>query len=368
MRLLPPNKELGWTPYVWLVYLGFFFVQPIVVRANWKEWLAAALGSSAFLVLYFTSYWLQGRRRLWTAAAIALLGLGFAPFNIGSAVFIVYAAMGLAFAGDSGFAAKALASLVIIVVLEALLLHLDPWFWVIGVGLSLALGSVNIHFAQRSEANRRLRMAQDEIEHLARTAERERIARDLHDVLGHTLSVVILKSELAGKLIGNDPERAGNEIRDVEQIAREALAEVRNAIGGYRAGGLEEELARAASTLKTAGVAAECRSVPMPLSPAQETVLALAVREAVTNVVRHAHAGRCLVRLEPMDGSCLLEIQDDGRGGSQGEGNGVRGMRERVEALGGSLRRETSAGTRLTILLPLGGEKPLGAEKRNGPA
>ncbi len=203
------------------------------------------------------------------------------------------------------------------------------------------MGSVNIHFAQRNQANRQLRMAQDEIEHLARVAERERIARDLHDVLGHTLSVVILKSELASKLIGNDPDRAANEIRDVEQISREALAEVRNAIGGYRAGGLEAELVRAASTLKTAGVAAECQSVHVSLSPAQETVLALAVREAVTNVVRHARARRCLLRLEQVDGNCLLEIQDDGCGGSQGEGNGVRGMRERVEALGGTLQRET---------------------------
>ncbi len=360
MRLLPPDKELGWTPYVWLIWLGFFLIQPAVNGARWKEWLATALGSSIFLALYFTAHWLQGTRRLWMVGAIALLGIGFAPFNEGASVFIVYAAALTAFAGDSRLAAKVLAALVTAVALESLLFHLSPWFWIYGTVLPLALGSVNIHSAQRNQANRRLRTAQDEIEHLARVAERERIARDLHDVLGHTLSVVILKSELASKLIGHDLERAGNEIRDVEQIAREALAEVRNAIGGYRAGGLEEELTRAASTLKTAGVAPECQSVPVPLSPAQETVLALAVREAVTNVVRHARAKRCRLKLEEADGNCLLEIEDDGRGGSQGEGNGVRGMRERVEALGGSLRRETSAGTRLTIVLPLA------AEKRNG--
>lgn len=292
------------------------------------------LASGAFLVLYFASYWVPGRRRLWIAAAIALLGLGFAPFNEGAAVFIVYAAIGIAYIGDTGLATKALAMLLVVVAAEAFLRHLSIWFWIFGIGLSLALGSVSIHFAQRNEANRRLRMAQDEIEHLARVAERERIARDLHDVLGHTLSVVILKSELAGKLVGRDPERAENEIRDVERISREALAEVRKAIGGYRAGGLEEEFARAASTLTTAGVAAECETVPLPLSPAQETVLALAVREAVTNVVRHAGAGKCRLKIEQVDGCCRLEIQDDGRGGSQVEGNGVRGMRERVEALG----------------------------------
>jgi two-component system sensor histidine kinase DesK len=360
MRLLPPDKELGWTPYVWLIWLGFFFLQPVSNGAGWKEWLATALGTSVFLVLYFASYWVQDRRRLWIIAAMALLGAGFAPFNAGGVVFFIYAATIIPFAADTWFAAKVIAALVTVAVLEALLLHLGVWFVIVGSVLPIALGSVNIHFAQRNRANRQLRMAQDEIEHLARVAERERIARDLHDVLGHTLSVVILKSELASKLMAHDPERAGNEIRDVEHIAREALAEVRNAIGGYRAGGLEEELARAASTLKTAGVEPECQSVHMSLSPAQETVLALAMREAVTNVVRHARAKQCRVRLEPVDGNCKLEIQDDGRGGSQGEGNGVRGMRERVEALGGSLRRETSAGTRLTILLPLG------TEQRNG--
>lgn len=353
MRLLPPNKELGWTPYVWLIYLGFFFLQPSFGRATWKEWLATVLGAVIFLILYFASYWLSGRRRLWVASAIALLGLGFGPFNAGGAVFLVYAANTVAFIGETRIAVTALAVVVAAALGEAFLLHLDPWFWVIGGGLSAALGSVNIHFAQRNEANRKLRMAQDEIEHLARVAERERIARDLHDVLGHTLSVVILKSELAGKLIGGDPGRAANEIRDVEQISREALAEVRRAIGGYRTGGLQDELAHAASTLKTAGVTAECTSAAVPLSPAQETVLALAVREAVTNVVRHAHAARCRLRLEPADGQCVLEIQDDGCGGRQIEGNGVRGMRERVEALGGSLRRDTSAGTKLTITLPL---------------
>lgn len=353
MRLLPPNKELGWTPYVWLVYLGFFFVQPIVVRANWKEWLATSLAAIVFLVLYFVSYWLSPKKRLYVIEAIALLGFGLAPFNPGSAVFIIYAAAGLAYIGEASFAAKALAVLIALACVETWALHLDVWFLIYGAGLSLSIGSVNIYLAQRALANRRLQMAQDEIEHLARVAERERIARDLHDVLGHTLSVVILKSELASKLMAHDPVRAANEIREVEQISRQALADVRQAIGGYRAVGLQEELARAASTLKTAGVEAECDAAPVCLSPAQETVLALAIREAVTNVVRHARARRCWVTVQHTDRECVLQIRDDGRGGSQFEGNGIRGMRERVEALGGALRRENDGGTKLTITLPL---------------
>lgn len=361
MRLLPRNQDLGWTPYVWLLYLGFFFIQPIATRADWKEWLATSLAAIVFLALYFTSFWLTPRKRLYISGAIALLGFALAPFNSGSAVFIVYAAAGLGYAAESGFAAKALAVLIMLVGLETWALHLDPWFLIFGAGLSLAIGSVNIHLAQRNRANRRLRMAQEEIEHLARVAERERIARDLHDVLGHTLSVVILKSELASKLIEHDPERAGKEISEVEQISRQALAEVRQAIGGYRAVGLQEELAQAAATLKTAGVEVECEAARVSLSPAQETVLALAVREAVTNVMRHAQAQRCWLTLRQSDGGCVLQIRDDGRGGSQFEGNGIRGMRERVEALGGTLQRNNDGGTQLTITLPLAADTRSGA-------
>jgi two-component system sensor histidine kinase DesK len=202
--------------------------------------------------------------------------------------------------------------------------------------------------------NRKLRKANEEIENLAKVAERERIARDLHDVLGHTLSVITLKSELAGKLIDRDPQRAGKEIREVEQISRQALTDVRDAIRGYRSQGLVAELAQAKSTLETAGLTVQCdAATTMKLPAVQESVLSLAVREAVTNVVRHAQARTCRMRLEQQNGSCRLEIHDDGCGSSNGEGNGLRGMRERVEMLGGTLNRSTEAGTTLTITLPL---------------
>jgi two-component system sensor histidine kinase DesK len=202
--------------------------------------------------------------------------------------------------------------------------------------------------------HRKLRKADEEIEHLAKVAERERIARDLHDVLGHTLSVITLKSELAGKLMDRDPQRAGKEIREVEEISRQALSEVRDAIRGYRTRGLAAELALAKSTLETAGVSVQCDAATTMKIPAmQESVLSLIVREAVTNVVRHAQAHSCRLRLDQQNGSCRLEIHDDGRGGFSGEGNGLRGMRERIEMLGGTLNRESEGGTRLTITVPL---------------
>ena len=233
------------------------------------------------------------------------------------------------------------------------LLHLPNWFMFYAGGLTLVVGGSNIFFAQRDRAACKLRLAHTEIEHLAKVAERERIARDLHDVLGHTLSVIILKSELAGKLIDRDPVRARAEIADVEQTSRAALAEVRSTIRGYRAHSLDAEIKSARATLETAGVSVQTDSEDVSLTPAQESVVALVVREAVTNVVRHANALHCQLKLTPSHGNCVLEIQDDGRGGIQEEGNGLRGMRERIEALGGTIRRETEAGTRLIIQFPL---------------
>jgi two-component system, NarL family, sensor histidine kinase DesK len=131
------------------------------------------------------------------------------------------------------------------------------------------------------------------------------------------------------------------------------LADVRSTIRGYRAHSLEAELKHAKATLETAGVIVRSESEEVRLTPAQESVVALVVREAVTNVVRHARARNCHLRLIPVNGNCRIEIHDDGRGGGAVEGNGLRGMRERIEALGGTLQRENSVGTRLSIEFPL---------------
>ena len=162
----------------------------------------------------------------------------------------------------------------------------DIWFTVVASQSSLA--AATCFYAQRNRANAKLRMANTEIEHLAKVAERERIARDLHDVLGHTLSIIILKSELAGKLIDHDPARAKAEIADVEQTSRTALAEVRSTIRGYRADTLEAELKQAKAALETAGVSVRSEAEKIGLNAAQESIVALVLREAVTNIVRHA--------------------------------------------------------------------------------
>jgi two-component system, NarL family, sensor histidine kinase DesK len=355
INLIVKNKDHGWAPLIWLVYSGFFFVQPVLDHISRRQWTYDLLGYAAFLLLYFGIFYLPKPHAMLHVSGMVVLGMLFIPFNSGSSCFFIFAAAFIPFCvGSQAAAIVGLLSVASIAAIEGFLFKLDGWTLFYAVLFPVLIGGGNVFFAERNRMNSQLRKANEEIEHLAKVAERERIARDLHDVLGHTLSVITLKSELAGKLVDRDPARAGKEIREVEEISRKALSEVRDAIRGYRSQGLAAELALAKSTLETAGLSVQCdAATTMKLPAIQESVLSLAVREAVTNVVRHAQARSCRLRLEQQNGSCRLEIHDDGCGANGNEGNGLRGMRERVEMLGGTLQRESDSGTTLTITLPL---------------
>jgi two-component system, NarL family, sensor histidine kinase DesK len=319
-----------------------------------QGWLLFTLATLLFLAIYFRSYWARGRELYLLAAVTVLLGLAFWPVSFGAGAFFIYAAGMLGHVEPQRRAFTIVGVIAATVVVQAIIIE-RAWYNAIWpFFFTILVGALNVHFAQVSRANARLRLAQDEIAHLAKVAERERIARDLHDVLGHTLSLVILKSELATKLADRDPERAREEIRDVERIAREALAEVRSAVTGYRAGGLQSEIQHARSALATAGVAFECDvHAATSIPPSHEAVLCLALREAVTNIVRHAGAHLAKMSMRVSDTSCAMTITDDGRGGNAPFGSGLSGMRERVEVLGGSLTRDGRHGTTLTVKLPL---------------
>ncbi|HKW74342.1 MAG TPA: sensor histidine kinase [Terriglobales bacterium] len=356
MRLLPKDKEIGWIPFVWLIYVLEVPLVAFLSKAGAREWTLDLLGMGVLIVLYFRGYWAKGAELLWIIAGIALLGVLFAPSNAGACVYFVYAA---AFAGEAGSPKRAvwiIAALLAIIAAETWLLRLPAYFWAPAVIFTVLIGAVDTHYAERRRQNRKLLLAHEEVEHMAKVAERERIARDLHDVLGHTLSVIILKSELASKLADVDPVRASAEIKEVERISREALAQVRSTVRGYQAQSLEAEASHAVEVLRAAGVQVNCEITRTSIPATHEGVLALALREAVTNVIRHAGATVCELVLHQNNGSCRLEIKDNGCGATGAEGVGLSGMRMRVEALGGSLKREVDTGTRLLITLPL--EKP----------
>ena len=355
-RLIPQDTDLGWTPYAWTVYLVPYALTPLYMSrfANPLGWTMFIGTTLVFLALYFRSYWVRGPELYLLAATTVLLGVLFWPISYGAGAFFIFAAGMLGHVQPPRRAFQAVAVIAGIVVVQAWLIDrvwynaIWPFFF------TILIGALNVHFAQVHRANARLRLAQDEVEHLAKVAERERIARDLHDLLGHTLSLIILKSELASKLGDRDPERAREEIRDVERIAREALAEVRSAVTGYRSGGLQAEIAHARSALATAGVALETEMHPqLTVPPAHEAVLCLALREAVTNIVRHSGARLCRITIRATDSACMMSVHDDGRGGAQPFGSGLSGMQERVNVLGGTLTRDGRHGTTLTVTLPV---------------
>ncbi|HKD80626.1 MAG TPA: sensor histidine kinase [Candidatus Angelobacter sp.] len=354
MRLLPKNKDIGWTPYAWLVYLTSVPLNAYLVGGSSRTyWALTILGMASFLPLYFYGYWLKGKKLLWIVAAITLLAIISSPTNPGACVYFIFAAAFVAHTGEARFAIRVLLVLLLLIGLETLIFHLPVYFWIPALVVSALIGAINIHYRERDRDNKKLLMAQEEVEHLAKVAERERIARDLHDVLGHTLSVIVLKSELAAKLAERDPARAAAEISDVERISRDALAQVRSTVRGYQALSLQAEAEQAAATLKAAGMKVECDFAPAQLPPTHEGVLALALREAVTNVIRHSQAKSCDLRLRRVEGGCELMVKDDGCGSVSPEGTGLMGMRYRVEALGGRLQRDVNAGTRLVITLPV---------------
>ncbi len=349
LRLLP--RDVGYLPYLWLVYVAMTFIYPVAAgsRSNLIETAVAAV---AFLVLYFRGYWVEGRASLLILIAIAAIGAVLGIVNPIASTYFVYAAAFAPEVGSAALAWRIIAALIAALLIEAAVLHVTPWFWITGSVFTAVIGASTIRSAEVRRTNAELRAAHDDVERLAKVAERERIARDLHDVLGHTLSIIVLKSELAAKLATSDVTAAAAEIRDVERIARESLLELREALAGYRAAGLSAEIDRAREVLAAAGVRFECDIADIPLAPMEESVLALVIREGVTNVVRHAGASTCRLELTRDARGCRFTIADDGRGTPAREGLGLTGMRERIEALGGTLARDAANGTRLVLTLP----------------
>jgi two-component system sensor histidine kinase DesK len=231
--------------------------------------------------------------------------------------------------------------------------------------LFLLLISVSMMNRRRLElTNRELRAAREELVQLAVAEERLRFARDLHDLLGHSLSMMVLKSELAGRLLPSAPDRAAVEIQDVERVAREALREVRAAVAGYRQPALASELAGAREMLVAAGITPAIVDDAGTLPGIADATLAWAVREGVTNVIRHSHARHCTIRVVRAGDTAAVEICDDGHGGAaypgvpgQVGGSGLPGLAERMAMRGGRLDAGPRAdgGFRLAVTVPVAG-------------
>jgi two-component system, NarL family, sensor histidine kinase DesK len=359
-----PNARYGWLfVSVWLFYLSDN-VKALLGQPNlwWRDVGLVAVAGFAVCYLVMTHLMRclrQGRPRtrrvgtqLWFGLIAMLLLFGLQIPGAGNHALpcLVYIAgcavmglplyQGLAFAAVLGVTAEVLPAVV-------------PGWTDKGYGLAVLLGSAATWGAKLAgERQLRLQVAQSELADLAVQNERARIAADLHDILGHSLTVVAVKAELAQRLLDVDLDRARKELADLEALARDALTDVRATAMGVRGISLPGEIAAARAALAAANVRAELPGAADEVPSSHRELFAWTIREAVTNIVRHSQARNAEVRLGP----AVVEILDDGVGGTpDGDGQGLRGLRRRAEELGARITvgcREDKPGFRVRVEVP----------------
>lgn len=352
-----PRQRAWRGHWVYLIYLSNLGWQPwFDPTAGWREWLVVAAVVVQFVPLWGMTRTTDPHRLRRVVGTIVVIGIIGTVLNVGASVLFVFAAAAVAPLGED----EALRWHVGLTLAIVLLMAFSPialpyriygvlpsliFVWVVGLGTRTEAATV-------AEAER-LRIENVRIEALATAAERERIARDLHDLLGQSLTGLVVRAQLVGRLAAVDPAAAAIEASSLEEGARVALEQVRAAVSGLNDVSLDDEVATARDVLAAAGVDARVVvATQRRPSPLVERSLALALREAVTNVVRHAHAASCTIEIVESGETWSLEVHDDGRGGDHTEGAGLRGMRERIAAVGGRVERWSDRGTSLRVTVP----------------
>jgi two-component system sensor histidine kinase DesK len=361
----PRRPGVGWLAVgVWLFYL----VQPLQVIVDKQHGIAQVLGLLT-LLLFAASYigffgfirWHYPR----PDAAPLWLRLGWLGTMLGLAALLVPTAGQTALSCLVYIAATAMVSLdlrlgaVIAAVLlggAELSMRLVPgWSDNGSYGFAIFLGALAVFGLRRAgQRANELQIAKEDMAKLAVQEERNRFARDLHDILGHSLTVITVKAELAGKLIEANPQRAATEVADVESLARAALADVRAAVAGYRELSLAGELVSAKAALQAAEIKPDLPTTVDEVPEQNRELFAWVVREGVTNVIRHSGAKRCTIRIT----ASQIEVIDDGKGPTPGggaSGHGLVGIRERADQAEAGLQvgQAPGGGFRLAVKVGL---------------
>ncbi|MER6948994.1 sensor histidine kinase [Nonomuraea sp. NPDC000554] len=345
-----------------LVYMFFPIAEIASGEISGTRAVWASLSLVVFLVSYLATVLSPGsfnERGRWTLALLALttvIGVGSSLIFGGSWLCLpVYTVVLYCMNFPPRQAFFSIGGMLAAVIGSGLITGTDPGsVTVLGVQV-VTMGMLFIGVRNTRLLAQQLRDAEGEMARLAATDERLRIARDLHDLLGHSLSLIVLKAELAGRLAEGSP-KVLNEIGDIESVARQALVEVREAVTGYRQRTMAEELDSARSALRAARVAAQVRVSGTPLPGLLDGLLAWAVREGTTNVIRHAEASRCEISVTSDMNHATLDIVDDGRGtGPYEMGSGLQGLTERIRAAGGEVETGPAprGGFRLRVLVPV---------------
>ena len=346
--------------HFWLIICLFFPLASLVSKPD--AWLRLAVGCTALLFFAISYTWImwphpasrgartRGRSRLSLLLLVAL-GLQVTVFSLLDDPAWLWLFLGVSAITGVLLPMRRAGMVVVLLTLLPLLITIFThggvagidWWWLIALMLLVrGLGLDMIGVSRMGSAIRELHTARQELARLKVEEERLRLSRDLHDLLGHTLSMITLKSELARHLVQEEPERCAQELSEIERVARQTLREVREAVAGYRQPRLESELGGARQLLEAAGITYQIEPITKALPLALDAVLAWTVREGVTNVIRHSRARHCLIQLSLKNSKVGAEVLNDGGRREQVEstvrpGLGLAGLRERVSALGGHL-------------------------------
>ncbi|MDF9449573.1 sensor histidine kinase [Bacillus toyonensis] len=359
MEIFP--KHMGFFPYMWLVYL-LFPIYNLTQVSGWK--LVMGIGMLiVFIITYRQLYFVQKTFVLWAFIQMILTFLFAIFYNPFMIFFGFFTASAMGFAPSKKVFRVLLCLLVVMLgafvfvnmnqLTPANLVNIVPMFILM---LLTPFGMRN--FNQKKMLKNQLNEANEQIKDLVKREERQRIARDLHDTLGHTLSLITLKSQLVEKLIVKNPERASVEAKEITQTSRTALKQLRELISDMRMITVEEELEQIKAILQAANIELEIEqeASASSLSPIEQNILGMCLREAVTNVVKHSKATQCTVSVLESQGELILKVEDNGIGleDQNNDGNGIRGMKERIALIDGFVELNTiHPGTLLTVKVPV---------------
>ena len=354
-RLFGSRRGMGILGRVWIAVWLLFLIYPIsdIVANHYPAWKVAVAATwlALFVALYLRTMWVAlsdprqpDRSALWTllllAAVTIPITVTFGGNWVGGIIYVSVATGTVLPSRQAYPAVVALALVQVLLVWRDGLSVLANWDLYL---LTLGLGLMMVFWRRLITLVIELHEAREEVARLAVSDERLRIARDLHDVLGHSLSVITLKAQVARRTMDSDRDGAREAIAHVEQVSRDSLRELREMVSGYREQSLGGELRGAAEVLAAAGIELEVQQTVEHIPKAADGAIAWAVREGVSNVLRHSHAKRCHITISEGSDGVRFEMFDDGVGArdgtgeSPGSGHGLRGLRERMAKLSGTL-------------------------------
>lgn len=342
-------------PWIWLVFSLYYFIPLFYIDFSATGYILI-VGAYCFFIGLFLSACFLPREHIWIPIlSITLLALILGLYTPSNSTLLAYAACLVGYSyGHRIYLGVLVLFCALLLVMHHYIVYPAPFFAFTSIYGVICVSLWGYIERQRNESQMRWLQSREEIEQLAAIAERERIARDLHDILGHSLSSIALKAELTEKLLcHNKSEQAQQQVAELNHIARQSLSLVRQTVSGYKHRGLQGEVMELCAKLRQQGFVVELLGEIPQLSARAETALILALTELTTNILRHSKGNHCQLEFARAQDQLVVRMRDDGAIEKLEPGNGLTGVKERLQSVDGDLQASIQQGCEFTISLPL---------------